>query len=104
MISKAQRRNRTGADGEASNGRIAAADAEARPFELVSDFQMTGDQPRAVARLTAGVKQGLAQQTLMGVTGSGKTFSMANVIQEVQRPTLVMAHNKTLAAPTRHRV
>ncbi len=67
-------------------------------FALASDFKMTGDQPRAVQRLVNGVREGLTQQTLMGVTGSGKTFTMANIIQEVQRPTLVIAHNKTLAA------
>ena len=67
-------------------------------FALASDFQMTGDQPRAVQRLANGLREGLTQQTLMGVTGSGKTFTMANIIQEVQRPTLVIAHNKTLAA------
>ena len=67
-------------------------------FQLASDFQMTGDQPRAVERLVGGVNEGVVQQALMGVTGSGKTFTMANIIQEVQRPTLVMAHNKTLAA------
>ena len=67
-------------------------------FQLASEFQMTGDQPSAVDRLSAGVLEGLNQQTLLGVTGSGKTFSMANIIQNVQRPTLVMAHNKTLAA------
>ena len=67
-------------------------------FALASDFRMTGDQPRAVQRLANGVREGLNQQTLMGVTGSGKTFTMANIIQEVQRPTLVIAHNKTLAA------
>jgi excinuclease ABC subunit B len=67
-------------------------------FELVSDFKPTGDQPQAIAQLVAGVKGGLKHQTLLGVTGSGKTFSMANVVQEIQRPTLVMAHNKTLAA------
>ena len=67
-------------------------------FELASDFRMTGDQPRAVERLVEGVNEGLVHQTLMGVTGSGKTFTMANIIQEVQRPTLVIAHNKTLAA------
>ena len=59
---------------------------------------MTGDQPKAVERLSAGVLEGLTQQTLLGVTGSGKTFTMANIVQNVQRPTLVMAHNKTLAA------
>ena len=67
-------------------------------FALASDFRMTGDQPRAVERLANGVREGLTQQTMLGVTGSGKTFTMANIIQEVQRPTLVMAHNKTLAA------
>ena len=67
-------------------------------FQIASDFQMTGDQPKAVKRLVAGVDDGTVHQTLMGVTGSGKTFTMANIIQEVQRPTLVMAHNKTLAA------
>ena len=67
-------------------------------FQLASDFKMTGDQPRAVERLVEGVNEGVVQQALMGVTGSGKTFTMANIIQEVQRPTLVMAHNKTLAA------
>ena len=82
----------------APNGGNGVASPEARPFELVSDFQMTGDQPRAVDRLVGGLLQGTDQQALMGVTGSGKTFTMANVIQRVQRPTLVMAHNKTLAA------
>ncbi|MBN1367270.1 MAG: excinuclease ABC subunit UvrB [Dehalococcoidales bacterium] len=67
-------------------------------FELVSDFKMTGDQPQAVDKLVAGLQQDYKKQTLLGVTGSGKTFTMANVIQRVQRPTLVMCHNKTLAA------
>lgn len=67
-------------------------------FTIASDFQMTGDQPQAVARLTDGVQAGVVQQALLGVTGSGKTFTMANIVQEVQRPTLVIAHNKTLAA------
>ena len=67
-------------------------------FQLVSDFQMTGDQPLAVQKLVDSVREGVAHQTLMGVTGSGKTFTMANIVQEVQRPTLVLAHNKTLAA------
>ena len=71
---------------------------EDRKFELVADFQMTGDQPNAVARLADGVKNGVTRQTMLGVTGSGKTFTMANIVQQVQRPTLVMAHNKTLAA------
>ena len=67
-------------------------------FTIASDFQMTGDQPQAVARLVDGVQAGVTQQALLGVTGSGKTFTMANIVQEVQRPTLVIAHNKTLAA------
>ena len=71
---------------------------EDRPFQLVAEFGMTGDQPVAVQRLAEGVDQGVARQSLMGVTGSGKTFTMANIVQQVQRPTLVMAHNKTLAA------
>ena len=71
---------------------------EDRKFELVSDFSMTGDQPAAVARLAEGVGKGFTRQTMLGVTGSGKTFSMANIVQQVQRPTLVIAHNKTLAA------
>ena len=71
---------------------------EDRKFELVADFEMTGDQPAAVARLVKGVNNGASRQTMLGVTGSGKTFTMANIVQQVQRPTLVMAHNKTLAA------
>ena len=67
-------------------------------FELVSPYQPAGDQPQAIDKLVAGFQAGLAKQVLLGVTGSGKTFTMANVIQQVQKPTLVMAHNKTLAA------
>ncbi len=67
-------------------------------FDLQSAFQPTGDQPRAIAELTAGLRRGDAQQVLLGVTGSGKTFTIANVVAEVKRPTLVIAHNKTLAA------
>jgi len=67
-------------------------------FVLKSDYQPTGDQPKAIAQLTEGLNKGLKHQTLLGVTGSGKTFSMANIIQNVQRPTLVLSHNKTLAA------
>ena len=69
-----------------------------RRFEVVSEFQPRGDQPAAIDALTAGLEAGLKYQTLLGVTGSGKTFTVANVIEEVQRPTLVLAHNKTLAA------
>ena len=67
-------------------------------FKIVSDFRPTGDQPQAVDKLVEGVEKGYAHQTLLGVTGSGKTFTMANIVERVQRPTLVIAHNKTLAA------
>ncbi len=67
-------------------------------FEIVSDFQPTGDQPQAVEQIVNGAGRDMVHQTLMGVTGSGKTFTMANVVQKLQRPTLVIAHNKTLAA------
>ena len=74
------------------------AQPEDRPFQLTAEFGMTGDQPGAVDRLSDGLEKGQDRQTLLGVTGSGKTFTMANIVQQVQRPTLVMAHNKTLAA------
>ena len=67
-------------------------------FQLVSPYQPTGDQPQAIEKLVRGVESGMKEQTLLGVTGSGKTFTMANVIARVNRPTLVLAHNKTLAA------
>ena len=69
-----------------------------RQFEIVSDFHLTGDQPQAVDSLVQGLKKGYHEQTLLGVTGSGKTFTMANVIERMQRPTLIICHNKTLAA------
>ncbi|MCB0402073.1 MAG: excinuclease ABC subunit UvrB [Flavobacteriales bacterium] len=68
------------------------------PFKIVSDFQPTGDQPEAIRQLTDGLNNGTKAQTLLGVTGSGKTFTIANVIEQVQRPTLILSHNKTLAA------
>ncbi|HJB59147.1 MAG TPA: DEAD/DEAH box helicase family protein, partial [Candidatus Faecalibacterium faecipullorum] len=71
---------------------------EEKHFKLVSAYQPTGDQPEAIEQLTAGVLRGDKCQTLLGVTGSGKTFTMANVIARCNRPTLVLAHNKTLAA------
>ena len=71
---------------------------EDRKFELVSKYKPTGDQPQAIEKLTQGIKDGLHSQVLLGVTGSGKTFTMANVIANINRPTLVLAHNKTLAA------
>jgi excinuclease ABC subunit B len=67
-------------------------------FKIISDFKLTGDQPQAVDKLAEGIKEGYTQQTLLGVTGSGKTFTMANVVERVQKPTLVICHNKTLAA------
>lgn len=67
-------------------------------FQIKSDYKPTGDQPSAIEKLTNGLKEGTKEQTLLGVTGSGKTFTMANLVQNVQKPTLVMAHNKTLAA------
>jgi len=69
-----------------------------KPFELVSDYKPHGDQPQAIAKLVEGVRQGRKHQTLLGATGTGKTFTIANVIKELNRPTLVIAHNKTLAA------
>ena len=67
-------------------------------FILHSNYSPTGDQPQAIEKLTEGIKNGLKEQVLLGVTGSGKTFTMANIIEKVNRPTLVLAHNKTLAA------
>ena len=67
-------------------------------FELCKPFEPSGDQPQAIQSLIDGFRAGVKNQTLLGVTGSGKTFTMANVIQELQRPTLVLSHNKTLAA------
>ena len=67
-------------------------------FKLKAPYKPTGDQPQAIAELVKGFKEGNQCQTLLGVTGSGKTFTMANVIQQLQKPTLVIAHNKTLAA------
>ena len=69
-----------------------------KPFKVVSPFEPAGDQPDAIAKLVAGVKAGDAFQTLKGVTGSGKTFTMAKVIEATQRPTLIVSHNKTLSA------
>src|SRR6188768_900115 len=71
---------------------------ESKPFVLKSDYQPSGDQPQAIAKLVEGINDGFRSQTLLGVTGSGKTFVASNVIAQVQRPTLVLAHNKTLAA------
>lgn len=67
-------------------------------FKLTSQYKPTGDRPTAIKELSKGIEDGLTHQTLLGVTGSGKTFTMANVIQQVKRPTLILSHNKTLAA------
>jgi len=69
-----------------------------KPFELIAPFEAAGDQPEAIATLTSGIESGARSQVLLGVTGSGKTFTMASVIEKVQRPTLIIAPNKTLAA------
>jgi excinuclease ABC subunit B len=69
-----------------------------KAFALTTDYAPAGDQPAAIKRLLEGLADGLAYQTLLGVTGSGKTFTIANVIQQIQRPTLILAPNKTLAA------
>ena len=67
-------------------------------FRLQSDYQPQGDQPKAIAEILQSIRAGNRRQTLLGVTGSGKTFTMANLIQELQRPALIVSHNKTLAA------
>lgn len=67
-------------------------------FKLVSDYKPTGDQPQAIEKIAESINKGNKYQTLLGVTGSGKTFTMANIIQKVKKPTLILAHNKTLAA------
>ena len=67
-------------------------------FKVVSPFEPSGDQPQAIKKLVQGVKKGMAAQVLLGATGTGKTFTIAKVIEQVQKPTLVIAHNKTLAA------
>ena len=74
------------------------SDTLSRPFEVVSPFQPTGDQPAAIQALTDNFRAGRPAQVLMGVTGSGKTFTMAHTIQRLGRPTLIISHNKTLAA------
>ena len=73
-----------------------------RKFKVVSEFQPRGDQPKAIRELSEGVKEGLKYQTLLGITGSGKTYTIAKVIEEVQKPTLVISHNKVLAAQLYH--
>src|SRR5258708_37415180 len=88
--------------GEIGSSRICSRNWEIKPletmFELVSPYQPAGDQPQAIAKLTEGLVSGAKHQTLLGVTGSGKTFTVANAIRNVNKPTLVISHNKTLAA------
>ena len=67
-------------------------------FRLISDYKPSGDQPEAISQLTEGIRRGDKHQTLLGVTGSGKTFTISNLVANVNKPTLVMSHNKTLAA------
>ena len=69
-----------------------------KKFKLETDYQPAGDQPEAIKKLVEGINDGLMHQTLLGVTGSGKTFTVANVVQQLERPAIIMAHNKTLAA------
>ncbi len=69
-----------------------------KQFKIESEYKPQGDQPKAIEALVKGIEDGMASQTLLGVTGSGKTFTIANVIEKVQKPTLIIAHNKTLAA------
>ena len=77
---------------------LSGTQASEQPFELVTEFEPAGDQPQAIEKLVRGIEQGMHGQMLLGVTGSGKTYTMANVIARTQRPTIIMAHNKTLAA------
>ena len=79
-------------------GTVSSISSQSKHFKVVSPYQPAGDQPQAIKKLVAGLEAGLAGLTLLGVTGSGKTFTVAKVIEELQRPTIVMAHNKTLAA------
>ncbi len=77
---------------------VEVKDKQLAPFRLVSSFKPQGDQPQAISKLTQGLGNGLKNQVLMGVTGSGKTYTMAQVISHIQKPTLILAHNKTLAS------
>jgi excinuclease ABC subunit B len=77
---------------------MAVSASPENPFQLVSEFEPTGDQPEAIRQLTEGLERGDRWQTLLGITGSGKTFTVANVIAQLGKPALIMAHNKTLAA------
>ena len=85
-------------EGVAMEGKLPEVRLANTPFKVVSPYEPAGDQPQAIEKLADGVRRGLRYQTLLGVTGSGKTFTMAKTIEAVQKPTLVMAPNKTLAA------
>ena len=85
-------------EGMTMEGKLPEVRLANTPFRVVSPYEPSGDQPQAIKKLAQGVEDGLRYQTLLGVTGSGKTFTMAKTIETVQRPTLVMAPNKTLAA------
>ena len=85
-------------EGVAMEGKLPEVRLANTPFKVVSPYEPAGDQPQAIEKLAEGVRRGLRYQTLLGVTGSGKTFTMAKTIEAVQKPTLVMAPNKTLAA------
>jgi excinuclease ABC subunit B len=86
------------AEAKKTGTNLSGTQAVGQPFELVSEFTPAGDQPQAIEKLVRGVNQGMKKQLLLGVTGSGKTYTMANIIAQTQRPTIIMAHNKTLAA------
>ena len=98
MTTKARIRRWAEAGRDINDSWSEGAKPQDKQFDLLADFKMTGDQPQAVAKLSDSILSETTHQTMMGVTGSGKTFTMANIVQQVQRPTLVMAHNKTLAA------
>ena len=85
-------------EGIEMEGKLPEVRLASTPFKVVSPYEPAGDQPQAIEKLATGVKEGLRYQNLLGVTGSGKTFTMANVIQALNKPTLIIAHNKTLAA------
>src|SRR5690606_12968823 len=85
-------------EAEISGVNASGTQISSRAFEMVTDFEPAGDQPQAIAKLVNGINAGMDEQLLLGVTGSGKTYTMAKVIAECQRPTIIMAHNKTLAA------
>ena len=85
-------------EGAPMEGKLPDVRLSAAPLEVVSPYRPSGDQPQAIEKLARGIEEGLRYQTLLGVTGSGKTFTMAKTIEAVQKPTLIMAPNKTLAA------